>query len=84
MFKKGAEKDEDGRPFPFVEAVIEWADSVELGSVTDMGEKIGEMLTEAMSPKVEAIDDDDKADKEIENVLDLAKKKEVEPPPSSQ
>lgn len=50
-------KSEEGRSHAFECAVIDWADNVDLGSVSDMGERITDLLTEAMSAQVEPVDD---------------------------
>lgn len=44
---------DNGVSLAFTQAVIEWGDEVELGSLGEMGEKIGGMLAEAMTPHVE-------------------------------
>lgn len=49
-------KSDEGRSYAFECAVIDWADTVDLGSVNDMGEKIASLLNEAMSAKVEPAD----------------------------
>ena len=39
----------------FIQGVVEWGDDHELGNITEMGNKIGAMLTEAMTPSVEPV-----------------------------
>jgi len=53
LFDKTQGVTEDGCSLSFVNAVTDWADGVDLGTVGDMGDKIGELLYEAMKPKVE-------------------------------
>jgi len=53
LFDYSDGKDENGCSLKFINTVLDWADNVELGSIADMGEVIGKLLQEAMSPKVE-------------------------------
>lgn len=83
LFDTSMGRDDDGRTLAFVDAVVQWGDEVELGGVAEMGGKIGEMLSEAMSPKVEAISksvDESEASAIISG--DSSKKKATPPPPS--
>lgn len=68
-------KDENGCSLRFTSEVIAWGDTVELGSIGQMGEKIAELLQEALTPKVESAEDK-KVEDEVTNVLaDLDPKK---------
>jgi len=71
----------DGCSLSFVNAVTDWADGVDLGTVGDMGDKIGELLSEAMSPKVEP--SESKGTGDISDVVaekaEEAKKKDPQP-----
>lgn len=83
LFDLSHGKDDEGRSISFVNAVVEWADNVELGTITQMGDKIGEMLADAMGAKVEPAEDNKDSSIEVEAVVSDAKKKEeVAPQPS--
>lgn len=83
LFDLSLGKDDEGRSISFVKAVVGWADDVELGTIADMGDKIGEMLSNAMGAKVEPIEEAKDASLEVEAVVSDAKKKEeVVPQPS--
>jgi hypothetical protein len=83
LFDNSQGRDDNGCSMVFVSNVLEWADQVELGGITDMGEKIGEMLTEAMNPKVEPTSESSTDEKVSELVTGVqSKKKEAPPPPS--
>jgi hypothetical protein len=56
IFDKSLGHSDNGTSIAFFNAVIDWGDEVELGSVNDMGDMITSMLQEAMSPKVEAVE----------------------------
>jgi hypothetical protein len=60
LFDKSEGVDENGCTLKFINSVLQWADDVELGSISEMGDKIGTMLSEAMSPKVEPSGEDQK------------------------
>jgi len=78
IFDKSQGVDEKGCSVSFINEVISWADKVELGSISDMGETIGELLVEALTPKVEPIEEkeDDKiSDDAVLDVINPAKKK---------
>lgn len=53
LFDNSLGRSEAGRSLAFESAVIDWADNVDLGSIGQMGEKISELLGEAMDAKVE-------------------------------
>ena len=83
LFDKSLGVDENGCSLVFINEVIAWADEVELGSISEMGEKIGAMLNEAMNPKVEPKEDNKKVDDDdiAAIVSDDPKKKKEEPAP---
>jgi|11_taG_2_1085331.scaffolds.fasta_scaffold00519_16 hypothetical protein len=66
--------DADGRSLKFVADVMDWADSVELGDVNKMGDKIGEMLNDALNPKVSPTDDGKPSDSEVEELVSKTEK----------
>ena len=66
--------DADGRSLKFVNNVMDWSDSVELGSVNKMGEKIGEMLNDALSPQVEPMESGKSSDEQVEEIVGKAEK----------
>lgn len=74
IFDVSQGKDENGCSLCFVNEVISWADTVELGSINEMGEKIGTLLVNALSPKVEPAENND-ADTEVQNLIDETKGK---------
>jgi hypothetical protein len=73
---------ENGCSLSFVNAVTDWADSVELGAVTEMGDTIGRLLTEAMSPKVEPSEESSEAEISAVVAKDASDAKKKEPQPS--
>lgn len=58
LFDRKNGKSEEGRSVSFECAVIDWADSVDLGSIAEMGERIADLLNEAMNAQVEPVEDD--------------------------
>ena len=83
LFDNSKGRDDNGCSLVFVSDVLQWADSVELGSIGEMGEKIGSMLTEAMNPKVEPLSDGASDEKVSELITGKeSKKKETPPQPS--
>ena len=56
LFDNSLGRSESGRSLAFEAEVIEWADNVDLGSIGQMGQKISELLGEAMDAKVEVED----------------------------
>jgi hypothetical protein len=82
LFDKSQGVTEDGCSLAFINAVTDWGDSVELGTIGEMGDKISSLLTEAMSPKVEP-DQASSDGTDISNVVaeqaEDAKKKDHQP-----
>lgn len=61
-------RDESGCSLKFTTEVIAWGDTVELGSIGQMGEKIASLLQEALTPKIESAEDS-KTEDEVSAVL---------------
>ena len=84
LFDKSQGVDENGCSLKFIGEVLAWGDEVDLGNIAQMGEKIGGMLNEAMSPKVEPTGEDQKeTDEGIAQIVTKdPKKKQPTPQPS--
>lgn len=77
IFDKSQGEDEHGSSLAFINTVIKWADTVQLGSISSMGETIGELLVDALTPQVEPKEEDGEkiADDELSGIINPAKKK---------
>lgn len=53
VFDTSMGKNESGTSVAFADAVLDWADGVEIGSINEMGVVIGDLINEAMTPHVE-------------------------------
>lgn len=82
LFDFSMGKNEDGCSIKFVDSVVQWGDEVELGGIAEMGEKIGVMLSEAMSPKVEALSESSDEGETSAIITGESKKKAMPPQPS--
>lgn len=74
---------ENGVSLAFTQAVIEWGDDVELGTMGEMGEKIGTMLQEAMTPHVEPSKKPKADEGTVTEMVTGGEGKKKEEPPSS-
>jgi|GEM_PF-6183237 len=74
VFDYSLGKNDSGASIVFANAVLDWADDVEVGSINEMGETIAQLINEAMSPNVEPTSS---ADSDIEDILDKEDEKKM-------
>lgn len=77
VFDKSLGVSDNGCSVAFANAVLDWADEVEIGSVNELGETIGNLITEAMTPIVEPISDAVQ-EKEVSDVINSTSEEEEE------
>ena len=74
LFDKSQGVDENGCSLRFINSVIDWGDNVELGGIGEMGEKIAQLLQDALTPKVQPSDKDKNTEDELAELTTDPKK----------
>jgi hypothetical protein len=74
VFDYSLGKNDSGASIAFANAVLDWADDVEIGSINEMGETIAKLINEAMSPNVEPASS---ADSDVESILSGEEEKKM-------
>jgi hypothetical protein len=68
IFDSSKGHNESGCSLVFVNEVIQWGDTVDLGSINEMGDKISELLVSALTPKVEPLNESS-AEDDVKNLI---------------
>jgi hypothetical protein len=74
LFDKSQGVDENGCSLRFINSVIDWGDNVELGGIGEMGEKIAQLLQDALTPKVQPSDKEKNTEDELAELTTDPKK----------